>query len=107
MITRGMNQLFVRELLVLARRTARTLRNTATTPAKRLRLCKQVLNSEARDARLYEFVNQTSRLAMEERHYWIGTFYAMLLPATERRTKATYFTPPYLAQSIVALACEH
>ncbi|HEY2445657.1 MAG TPA: N-6 DNA methylase, partial [Rhizomicrobium sp.] len=48
-----------------------------------------------------------SRLPKDERHYWIGTFYALLLPAAERRSKATYFTPPHLARSIVALACKN
>jgi adenine-specific DNA-methyltransferase len=50
---------------------------------------------------------QLARLPRDERHYWVGTFYALLLPAAERRSKATYFTPPHLARSIVALACKH
>jgi len=31
---------------------------------------------------------------VDERHYWISTFYTLLINASLRREKAIYFTPP-------------
>ena len=101
----SVKQLRPRELLVLARRTAQRVQKDASTTAKRLNLCRRLLQSNRPDPRLETLRQQLSRLPKDERHYWIGTFYALLLPAPERRSKATYFTPPHLARSIVALAC--
>lgn len=102
-----MQRLSPREMLVLARRTAQRVQKDASTPAKRLGFCKLLVQSNRPDARLEALRQQLSRLPKDERHYWIGTFYALLLPATERRSKATYFTPPHLARSIIALACKN
>jgi adenine-specific DNA-methyltransferase len=102
-----MQRLSPREMLVLARRTAQRVQIDASTTAKRLGLCKLLVQSDPPDARLEALHHQFSRLPKDERHYWIGTFYTLLLPATERRSKATYFTPPHLARSIIALACEN
>jgi adenine-specific DNA-methyltransferase len=103
----ALEQLQPRDLLVLARRTAQRMQKDASTPAKRLRFCKRLLLTHQPDPRLETLKQQLSRLPKEERHYWIGTFYALLLPAAERRSKATYFTPPHLARSIVTLACQN
>ena len=102
-----MQRLQPRELLVLARRTAQRVLKDASTPAKRLSLCRRLLQSDRPDPRLEILRQELSRLPQDDRYYWIGTFYALLLPASERRSKATYFTPPHLARSIVAIACEN
>ena len=102
-----MPRLQPRELLVLARRTAQRVQKDALTPAKRLGLCIRLLHSDRPDPHLEALRLQLSHLPKDEQHYWIGTFYALLLPAAERRSKATYFTPPHLARSIVALACKN
>jgi adenine-specific DNA-methyltransferase len=83
------------------------MQGSATTPAKRLNLCRRLLQPDRPDPRLQVLIQQLSCLPKDERHYWIGTFYSMLLPAAERRSKATYFTPPHLARSIVTLACQN
>ena len=83
------------------------MQKDASTPAKRLSLCRLLLQSDRPDRRLEILRQQLSRLPKDERYYWIGTFYALLLPASERRSKATYFTPPQLARSIVAIACKN
>ncbi|MEC5293243.1 Eco57I restriction-modification methylase domain-containing protein, partial [Aurantimonas sp. C2-3-R2] len=41
-----------------------------------------------------------------ERHYWIGTLYTLMLSAKVRRSQATYFTPPAVADATVDLAIE-
>ncbi|MEC5414403.1 hypothetical protein VSX63_22960, partial [Aurantimonas sp. C2-4-R8] len=39
-------------------------------------------------------------------HYWIGTLYTLMLSAKVRRSQATYFTPPAVADATVDLAIE-
>lgn len=95
------------ELLGLAKRTAQRLQKDAATPAARLIHCRGLLQQGQCDPRLDAFAQQLSCMPKDEQHFWIGTFYALLLPTTERRSKAMYFTPPHIARSIVALACKH
>src|SRR5436853_607900 len=94
-----------RELLALARKVANSLRDDAPSAAARLSLCRQLLEadapSEASFSGLYE---QLSKLALDHRHYWIGTFYSLLLSPEVRRRQASYFTPPRLADALVELA---
>ncbi|MBV8977348.1 MAG: Eco57I restriction-modification methylase domain-containing protein [Alphaproteobacteria bacterium] len=40
-------------------------------------------------------------LPSEERHYWIASLYALLMPVARRRRLAAYFTPPHLAQHAI------
>jgi adenine-specific DNA-methyltransferase len=47
-----------------------------------------------------------STLPRDVQHYWIGTFYTLLLPAKARREQAAYFTPPYLAEAVIDLAID-
>ncbi len=42
-------------------------------------------------------------LPIDERHYWVGTFYTLLLSPKIRRRQATYFTPPFLADAVLDL----
>jgi adenine-specific DNA-methyltransferase len=95
-----------RELLILTRRIADSLRDDAPTATKRLGLCKQLLAGNTDHEQLSLLLDQISRLRIDERHYWIGTFYALLLPLSERRAQAVYFTPPHLAQAVVSLVCK-
>jgi len=43
-------------------------------------------------------------LSISERHYWIGTLYTLMLDPRQRRKQAAYFTPPYLAESLIDYA---
>lgn len=45
-----------------------------------------------------------STLNIDERHYWISTFYTLLINASVRREKATYFTPPAIVRHLIATA---
>jgi adenine-specific DNA-methyltransferase len=45
-------------------------------------------------------------LSTDDRHYWVGVFYTLLLSDQQRRDQAAYFTPPYLANAVLDLACE-
>ena len=42
-----------------------------------------------------------SDLPVDERHYWISTFYTLLMDANERREKAIYFTPPAIVDHLI------
>lgn len=40
-------------------------------------------------------------LDIDERHYWISTFYTLLIHTSLRREKATYFTPPAIVRHLI------
>jgi adenine-specific DNA-methyltransferase len=93
-----------RELLILARKTAaKSLNEIASSPSQRLELCIDLLKDAPKNAFLSDFATRLSRLDVNHRHYWIGTFYTLLLPPAQRRAQATYFTPPHLSQALLRL----
>ena len=70
--------------------------------------CTQLTPSSAERARRVSAIGTTlAGLSADERHYWVGVFYTLLLPAERRREQATYFTPPYLAGAVLDLAVEY
>lgn len=93
-----------RELLTFARKVATSLREQATSATKRLNLCRRLLSRTAIDGPLEPFRIRLSKLTIDERHYWIGTFYTLLLEAEDRHALAAYFTPPHLTNNIITLA---
>jgi adenine-specific DNA-methyltransferase len=50
--------------------------------------------------------SELSKLDVDDRHYWISTFYTLLMSASVRREKATYFTPPAIVRHLIGQA-EH
>lgn len=97
-----------RGLLVLAKKVAlKCLGAHDLTTAKRLRLCLNLLAETPRNSIFSDFAEVLSKLDINQQHYWIGTFYTLLLPASLRRTQATYFTPPHLSTALVRLVRQH
>ena len=47
---------------------------------------------------------ELNKLDVDDRHYWISTFYTLLMSATARREKATYFTPPAIVRHLISQA---
>lgn len=92
-----------RELLILARKTAASIRSITSSPSARLKVCLELLAGQPRDKSLSPFTESLSRLETNERHYWIGTFYTLLLAVAVRRAQAAYFTPPLLSQALLRL----
>jgi adenine-specific DNA-methyltransferase len=92
------------EILSLARRAAAKLREVAITPTRRLRICEQLLNPNGAQRELRELAGALASLELDAQHYWIGTFYTLLLSAPDRRAQAAYFTPPHLARAVIGLA---
>lgn len=92
------------EILSLARRAAAKLREDASTPSRRLRICEQLFTPKEAEDELREFAEALAALDIDAQHYWIGTFYTLLLSSVDRRSQAAYFTPPHLARAVIGLA---
>ena len=91
-------------LLTLARATARTLVKHARTPLERAELCLDLLADVGTEPHHDAFRRVLHALPVDERQYWIGTLYTLMLPTKVRRSQATYFTPPTVADAVVDLA---
>lgn len=60
-----------------------------------LSACRAVLMGSHPSPQIREFFEG---LPVDERHYWIATYYALLMPEKKRRKLGAYFTPPHLAK---------
>lgn len=49
---------------------------------------------------------EMNKLDVDDRHYWISTFYTLLMSTSSRREKATYFTPPAIVRHLISQAEE-
>jgi adenine-specific DNA-methyltransferase len=74
------------------RHIASTLKRGKMTP---LQLCEAIIEKRLLDPAARAFF---SGLPSDERHYWIASLYALLMPEARRRRLAAYFTPPHLAR---------
>lgn len=79
-----------RRLLDL-RHIASRLKRSPMTP---LQVCEAIIEERLVDREVRTFF---SGLPDDERHYWIASLYALLMPKARRRRLAAYFTPPHLA----------
>lgn len=94
-------------ILTLARAAARNLKlPKPTLPEQRALLCISLLREGETLTALTDFRRLIGSLPRDERYYWIGTFYTLLLPPKVRREQAAYFTPPYLAEAVINLAID-
>jgi adenine-specific DNA-methyltransferase len=77
------------------RHIASTLKRSRMTP---LQVCEAIIEKRLanREARTF-----FSDLPNDERHYWIASLYALLMPKARRRRLAAYFTPPHLAHHAI------
>lgn len=93
-------------VLAHARSAARSLGMSATSAESRADACLDLLSDTGSDPRLDAFREILHALPTDERHYWIGTLYTLLLPTKVRRSQATYFTPPTVADAVIDLAID-
>lgn len=77
------------------RRIASRLKRSRMTP---LQVCEAVIEKRLADREVRAFY---SDLPDDERHYWIASLYALLMPKAQRRRLAAYFTPPHLARHAI------
>jgi adenine-specific DNA-methyltransferase len=47
---------------------------------------------------------ELNKLDVDDRHYWISTFYTLLMSTSVRREKATYITPPAIVRHLIRQA---
>jgi adenine-specific DNA-methyltransferase len=73
------------------RHIASRLKRSPMTP---LQVCEAIIEERLVDREVRTFF---SGLPDDERHYWIASLYALLMPKARRRRLAAYFTPPHLA----------
>jgi adenine-specific DNA-methyltransferase len=89
------------DCLQIARRAAAALKGTRLTPSKRLKICSALLRADIEDIRLHRLSVALASLPDDHRHYWIGTFYTLLLPKEQRRRQSAYFTRPEIARHLI------
>jgi adenine-specific DNA-methyltransferase len=88
-----------RRLLDL-RHIASRLKRSPMTP---LQVCESIIEQRLVDREVRTFF---SGLPDDERHYWIASLYALLMPKARRRRLAAYFTPPHLARHTIDVLIE-
>src|SRR5262245_22033936 len=72
--------------------------NFARSKMTPLQICRAALTGRQLDKGARTFF---SALPEEEKHYWIASLYAVLMPKARRRKLAAYFTPPHLARHAI------
>ena len=77
------------------RHIASRLKRSRMTP---LQVCETILEKRLVDQETQTFF---SGLPDDDRHYWIASLYALLMPEAQRRKLAAYFTPPHLAHHAI------
>jgi adenine-specific DNA-methyltransferase len=77
--------------LIDLRHIASRLKRSTMTP---LQVCEAIIEKRLADRKARTFL---LGLPDDERHYWIASLYALLMPKARRRRLAAYFTPPHLA----------
>lgn len=77
------------------RNVAIFLKKSRRTP---LEICRAVIDGRTIDLKTRAFF---AGLPEDEKHYWISSLYALLMPKARRRKLAAYFTPPYLADYVI------
>lgn len=95
-----------RELLIVARKAATKIAASGLSARERLRLCTSLVTDAPSSLLPSELTDKFNRLEVNEKHFWVGTFYTLLLPEPVRRERAAYFTPPYLAQGLIKILCD-
>ncbi|MGB4108036.1 MAG: N-6 DNA methylase [Alphaproteobacteria bacterium] len=77
-----------------------SLKKSKMTP---LKICESILENRFIDLKIRTFFKN---LPAEEKHYWIASLYALLMPEQKRMKLAAYFTPPHLVQYVVSTLIE-
>jgi len=77
------------------RAIASRLKRSRMTP---LQVCEAIIEKRFAERTIREFF---AGLPDDERHYWIASLYALLMPKARRKRLAAYFTPPHLAQHAI------
>ena len=63
-----------------------------------LQVCQAIIENRLLDGKSQQFF---ADLPHDEKHYWVASLYALLMPKGRRRRLAVYFTPPQLAEHAI------
>jgi hypothetical protein len=77
------------------RAIASKLKRSRMTP---LQQCEAIIERRFANRAVREFF---ADLPDDERHYWVASLYALLMPKARRKRLAAYFTPPHLAHHAI------
>lgn len=80
---------------LLLARLRRLVRKKAGRRLPALSACRAILQGNHPNPDIREFFE---KLSIDDKHYWIATYYALLMPEKKRRKLGAYFTPPHLAK---------
>lgn len=92
-------------MLTVARMAARTLLKELPEGADLGAVCMDLASYSSQP--IEHLRRRLLNLSINERNYWIGTLYTLMMTQEARRAQAAYFTPPYLAEAVIDLAVEH
>jgi adenine-specific DNA-methyltransferase len=78
-------------------------------PRTRLALALSLLENGTPKTKRFErptaaLATELAKLSVDDRHYWISTFFTLLMSVSLRREKATYFTPPPVVRYLIKQA---
>lgn len=79
-------------LLTLAKAAARTLREIVPADLDLAGVCLDLQPYESKSVR--EFSQRLDALSRNDRNYWVGTLYTLMISPEARKAQAAYFTPP-------------
>lgn len=82
------------------RRIALSLRDNKMSP---LSICEAIVADDPPTELVRQFFVD---LPETEKHYWISSLYALLMPSGRRQRLAAYFTPPHLVQYVLSVLGE-
>jgi adenine-specific DNA-methyltransferase len=74
-----------------------------TSPMTPLQICAAIIENRLVEPEVRSFF---SGLPEDEKHYWVSSLYALLMPEPRRRRLAAYFTPPHLAHHAIDMLIE-
>lgn len=90
-------------ILASARQAATKIKSQKLSREKMLTLCTRLLLDASPSQALDDFWSKIQKLNKDDKYYWIGTLYTLLLPTKLRRSQAAFFTPPHLARGLLEL----
>ncbi|MGQ0456258.1 MAG: HsdM family class I SAM-dependent methyltransferase [Hyphomicrobium sp.] len=88
---------------LIAKRAAAQFRKRRTSARQRLQLCATLLEEGDGAPGLEKLAETLRTMSIEHRHYWIGTFYTLLLSKEQRRRQSAYFTRPEIARHLLRI----
>lgn len=92
-------------ILTLAKTAARALLKCLPDDKDIGNVCIDLDHFESKE--VARFKARLATLPVHDRNYWLGTLYTLMMSPGDRRARAAYFTPPYLASAVIDMTLDH